>query len=400
MELEKLLEENLRLKELLAEAEENMQSIHRGEIDAFVVSTPEGEQIYTLKDAEKPYRILVEDMSEGAVTLAEDWTILYCNKSFASLVNAPMEEIIGSKIQEYVQPSAGVAFQDFLTRGRRGDERINAEFRLFTKDEKSVPASFSIQNMTANDVCVTYLIVSDQTERETLMNDVIDAQRMSAVGRLSAMIAHDLRGPLNTIVQASAMIRRAPDKSDRMLKMIEENAIRALTMIEEVRDRTREMSLNVRSTDLSALVKSVVAETPRPDNISLQLNLGDGMDAIWVDPDKMRRVLYNLLTNAVEAMPEGGALTVRAELLDGNARIDVSDTGNGIPEEVVPNLYNPFYSTKPKGMGLGLSFCKRAVEAHGGSIIFNSRGGKGTTFTVTVPSKPGSTPKGNSGAKS
>ncbi|MFA5869754.1 MAG: sensor histidine kinase, partial [Candidatus Bathyarchaeia archaeon] len=97
--------------------------------------------------------------------------------------------------------------------------------------------------------------------------------------------------------------------------------------------------------------------------------------------------LDNLVTNAVEAMPEGGRLAIRTSVENGNVCIDVEDTGVGIPPEATPRIFDTFYSTKPKGLGLGLPFCRRAVEAHGGTLTFTSKKGAGTTFTVTLPTR-------------
>lgn len=104
-----------------------------------------------------------------------------------------------------------------------------------------------------------------------------------------------------------------------------------------------------------------------------------------LDPVHIRRVLDNLIRNAMEAMPDGGDINLITMLHDGDFVLSLSDTGTGIPEEIIPNLFKTLFTTKTKGMGLGLAFCKRAVEAHGGSISVESRVGEGTKFTFTIP---------------
>jgi len=106
----------------------------------------------------------------------------------------------------------------------------------------------------------------------------------------------------------------------------------------------------------------------------------------WVDASQMRRVFDNLLLNALEAMPHGGTITVNVHQTSDKLIIQISDTGVGIPEDVLLNLFNKkFYTTKPHGLGLGLSYCKRVVESHGGSIMVDSVYGKGTVFTIELP---------------
>jgi two-component system, sporulation sensor kinase E len=106
---------------------------------------------------------------------------------------------------------------------------------------------------------------------------------------------------------------------------------------------------------------------------------------VMIDTDKMKRVFVNLIKNAVEAMPKGGTLTILSQESDGNLEIAVADTGVGMVKEVMDKLWTPLFTTKAKGMGLGLSICKRIVEAHEGRIFVESAVGVGTTFTVSIP---------------
>ncbi len=204
------------------------------------------------------------------------------------------------------------------------------------------------------------------------------------MSRVAAMVAHDLRAPLMIIHQAATMMEHAPEKSDAMKKLIIDNTGRALDMLEELRTTTN-TSTNIMEADLGAIVKESVEGLPLGDSISLELSVGGGLDRVDVDPDKMKRVLDNLISNALEAMPDGGRLTVKAKRTDGEAHITVIDTGLGIPDTEITKLFTPFHSTKSNGMGLGLAFSKRIVESHGGNINVESKEGEGTTFRVSIP---------------
>jgi signal transduction histidine kinase len=131
----------------------------------------------------------------------------------------------------------------------------------------------------------------------------------------------------------------------------------------------------------------VLQGTTIPDNVEVTPLIGEGLDSISIDPDIMHRVIDNLVKNAVEAMPHGGTLTIEAKKDDTDTKISVSDTGVGIPEEVRSHIFAPLYTTKAGGMGLGLTYCKRAVEAHGGTLSFQTETGKGTTFTINLPQR-------------
>lgn len=191
---------------------------------------------------------------------------------------------------------------------------------------------------------------------------MIRAERMAAAGEVSAMVAHDLKNPLQTIRNAVYILRRRPEESESLLKLLEGAVEQAAAILEDLHHDIKETRLE--ATDLGALIRRALEEL-HPPSISTSLKLGEGLNQIPLNTSRFRRVLDNLLKNSVEAMPRGGALTVTADASGDEAVIRISDTGGGIPIEVLNNLFKPFSTTKPGGLGLGLAYCKRTVEAHG-----------------------------------
>jgi PAS domain S-box-containing protein len=215
--------------------------------------------------------------------------------------------------------------------------------------------------------------------------ELIEAEKMAASGSLASEIAHDLRSPLQSIRNAAYMMKKDPEKFDVGLEIIEKSILRSLEMLETLRDNTRKSEPKLRRTDLNKIINESVEELPKPSNITVQIELDSEIEA-WIDGPQIRRVFDNLLLNAVEAMPTGGVITITKHRNDTKFIIQISDTGIGIPEEVLPNLLErKFYTTKPHGLGLGLSYCKRTIESHGGSIMVDSILGKGTIFTIELP---------------
>lgn len=216
--------------------------------------------------------------------------------------------------------------------------------------------------------------------------ELIEAEKMAASGSLASEIAHDLRSPLQSIRNAAYMMKKDSEKFDVGLEIIEKSIIRSLEMLEAMRDSTRKAEPKLRRTNLNSIIKESVEELPKPGNVTIQMELDEELEA-WIDGLQIRRVFDNLLLNAVEAMPDGGgSITITKHKDDKKFIIQVSDTGIGIPEEVLPNLFErKFYTTKPHGLGLGLSYCKRTIESHGGSIMVDSVLGKGTIFTIELP---------------
>jgi len=222
-------------------------------------------------------------------------------------------------------------------------------------------------------------IVKEKTE------ELVAAESIASAGKVAAMLGHDLRGPLQTMKSAIYLLKQRSDKPEDVLTLAENAVDRAVKMLEEIRNRTRDSPLQIVITNLKTLIKTAVEAAPKPSFIDLTCELSEELEEVYLDPMKMRRVLDNLLANALDAMPQGGRLDISAKVNDGSVLIKVSDTGVGIPEEDMLNLFKPFHTTKPKGMGLGLVYCKRAVEAHGGTITVESKVGEGTRFTIKLP---------------
>jgi signal transduction histidine kinase/DNA-binding NarL/FixJ family response regulator/GAF domain-containing protein len=229
------------------------------------------------------------------------------------------------------------------------------------------------------------VISRDITKWRRMQEALKRAEVVAAVEQMGATVAHDLRGPLGMIVQSVNLIKQDPSLTPRMLHMVEENAVRSLKMIADWRSSTRQIVPQPMKSDLGDLIKHVLEGNPIPSNVEVVTSIGKGLDSILIDPDIIHRVIDNLVRNAVEAMPKGGRLSVNAETSATDLVISVSDTGVGISETSRERIFSPLYTTKSGGMGLGLTYCRRAVEAMGGSIDFESKVGTGATFIVRLP---------------
>jgi signal transduction histidine kinase len=170
-----------------------------------------------------------------------------------------------------------------------------------------------------------------------------------------------------------------------MGKTINESVDYAANMLEELRLNVGDAPLQLQEVNLGAIIRKAVDEASIPDSVETEVHLDDRLDSVSMDLMKIRRVLDNLIRNAVEAMPDGGTLKVSAEVDEEGMEVSVRDTGSGISDDFMSDLFKAFVTSKPKGMGLGLHYCRRAIEAHGGSIAVESKVGKGTTFTIRLP---------------
>jgi signal transduction histidine kinase len=223
-------------------------------------------------------------------------------------------------------------------------------------------------------------------------NKLLKAERLAAIGELAGMVGHDLRNPLTGIAGATYFLKtkygsKMEEKGKEMLRIIENDIEYSNKIISDLLDYSRTLTLELAENTINSIVKDAIAHVKVPKNVKIS-NLTQRAPKVRVDKEKMKRVFVNIIKNAIDAMPKGGVLEIKCKTLDGKMKIAFKDTGEGIKKELLERLWLPFFTTKAKGMGLGLPVCKRIIEAHGGKILAESQFGKGTTFTIVFPVEP------------
>jgi len=221
---------------------------------------------------------------------------------------------------------------------------------------------------------------------------LLKAQRLAVIGELAGMVGHDLRNPLTSIAGATYYVKKRlvpkmDGKIKEMLELIEKNIFYSNKIINDLLDYSRELKLDVTETAPASIMKEVLSLVEIPDSIQL-VNLTKGSPKMKIDVEKTERCFINIINNAIDAMPNGGKLTIECAKVGDKVRFLFSDTGAGMSTETIVQLWTPLFTTKAKGMGFGLPICKRIVEAHGGLISATSVLGKGTTFEVSLPIRP------------
>jgi signal transduction histidine kinase len=218
---------------------------------------------------------------------------------------------------------------------------------------------------------------------------LLKAQRLATIGEVSAQVGHDLRNPLTSIntnlyYLQNVLPKKQKDKVDVTLDSMQNAVIHANRIVEDLLEYSRTAALKKKKLLLNSVLTSSMSSVLIPKNVSVHLKLEDEVE-IDGDSSRLLRVFQNLVSNAVDAMPDGGSLTVSSAVGPKEVIVGVADTGAGIREENLALLFTPFFTTKSKGLGLGLAICKRLVEAHGGRIEVKSKVGEGTTISVALP---------------
>ena len=235
----------------------------------------------------------------------------------------------------------------------------------------------------------------NKTDELSILANAIDSmmeERLNTIGELSAMVGHDLRNPLAGISNAAYYLKmkytpETDSRTKQMLDIIDKDVAYANKIVNDLLDYSRKIHLEVTESNPKSVVDEALALISVPANIQV-INLTADKPTLKVDVDRLRRVFVNIIKNSVEAMPEGGKLTIKSKENKDKIEFTITDTGAGIPKETLEKLFTPLFTTKAKGMGLGLSICKRIVEAHGGKISAESAVGEGTTFKMLMPIEP------------
>jgi len=221
-----------------------------------------------------------------------------------------------------------------------------------------------------------------------------NAERLAIVGQTAGMVGHDIRNPLQAIVSAIYLAKEdlaslpqseIKESLIESMKEIEEQAGYISKIVADLQDFARPLKPCSEEIDLRQLIEYLLLSMHLDEKIEVISEIADDIQNVKVDADYIKRILTNLLINAEQAMPNGGKITITARKQNGNCIITVEDTGEGIPEDAKPKIFQPLFTTKSKGQGFGLAVSKRLVNAMGGDLTFQSERGNGAKFTLTLP---------------
>jgi PAS domain S-box-containing protein len=561
---EQLLQRIEQLEKRLEEAEGTLQAIRHGEVDALVVSGPAGPQVYTLQSADHPYRILVQEMQEGALTLTSTGLILYANQAFARMMRTSLESIVGTSVWRFVMPRELQTFKALFEHGVHGNSRGEIGLRavdgtlvaafvscnsfqvddfqsiclvvtdlseqkrqeeilasealaraileqaaealvvtdttgriirasqeahqlagcnvLLQNFETVFPLQFAgatlpVLGMTGNDeppvnilrvalggevqqgIETTFVRPNGQTfqlllslgpllnargeiaggiialtditarkqaeqalqqahaelevrvqerttalrremaERQRLEGEAQRAQHFTMLGRLAAGVSHEIRNPLGAIFLHVDLLEEelqqptpeSPNQIAQALLEIRTQMGRLDELVQDYLSLVRVANIELQPQELGLCVQAWGAEMQAQavaQGVMLQLKGLEHLGKVLFHTSTLRRAVLNLVQNALDAVAKGGMVSITGQSTATQVQLQVCDTGSGIAAERLERIFEPLYTTKPGGTGLGLYIVQEIVAAHGGQITVASVEGQGTTFTITLPRVP------------
>jgi len=347
-----------------------------------------------LLESEKRYSVLVEEAGDG-VAILQDEKIVFSNKRLAEILGYPKDELIGLSIEKPVAEEYRQLVKERYQRRLQGEKVPTAyEVEALTKTGECIPIELNATSINYQRRPADLVIVRDIRERKQIEEQRLRLEKLATMGELATMVAHDLRNPLTSIRNAGFYIKNScpgyakPEckTAIEMLDIIEQETLFANNIINDLLDFAAKRSLQKNEQNINKIIEDSLTTSNIPENIKVERKFAEKATAN-VDDKQLERVLLNLIKNAVQAMPNGGKLTVTTSETKEHVEIGFTDTGLGIPDENLSKLFTPLFTTKAKGIGMGLAICKKIVEQHGGTIEARSKAGQGTTFTIKLPKK-------------
>ncbi len=373
-----------------------------------------------LWESQERYRALVENTILGIAILDTNYKIIMVNPTFARLFKKSASDFVGKYcFREFEKREAVCAHcpgrramasgktEEVETQGVRDDgSRFyvrNRAVPFFGRDgamrgfiemvediDERKKAEKELARLNEN---LEQLVEERTRELEKAQERLVRAEKLAAIGALASGVGHELRNPLGAVKNAAYYLKRKVSESDfakenprieEFLDIMENEIDASDKIIENLLGFARTQKPVFRPSDINEVLESALSIVRQPENIELVKELNTELPLATIDPDQVRQVFINMVSNAYQAMPEGGQLKIVTRLNQSSIEAEFSDTGCGMKDEILSQIFEPLYTTKAKGIGLGLAVSKAIVEGHNGEINVRSEIRKGTTFTIKL----------------
>ncbi len=334
---------------------------------------------------------LVENMPIGLIAVNDQHKIASFNHVAEFTLGLSAEKLIGQDAESAL-PLELLQQIDTLD---AGSSLIEKEIECSTLKGKRIPLEVGAQSLRDADgnLFGYVLLFKDLSEIRALRREIARNQRLASVGRLAGGVAHEIRNPLSSIKGLATYFKeRYQDKLDdqQIANIMIQEVDRLNRVVGQLLDFARPIKISKKPVSMQALIEDslkLVARQASEKNIKIETRFPAQMDPIAVDPDQLNQVLLNLYLNAIDSMDAGGrlAISIKNSQPAHNIEIEIMDDGIGISQEDLAHIFDPYFTTKATGTGLGLANVHNIVDAHGGKVAVESQPGRGTTFTISLP---------------
>lgn len=353
---------------------------------------------YAIAQREESLRTLVQTVQALLLVLDTEGRVVQANPAVAEVTGVSPEDMVGVMWTDtYVPPSERLAAHNVFARLIAGESRITHENRVISADRRRerIVSWQSSPLVGPTGLRLVYASGLDVTDLKELESRTRLSERLAAVGTLAAGLAHEIRNPLNSaLLQLQLLDRRLrkygiDEKLMTPVRLVQEEVERLSSLVSEFLDFARPSVLSLGDVDLVEIIHHVI-ELERPGasekDIEIELKVSGAPLIVAADRSKLKQVVLNLIRNAIEAVVEAGRVWVEVEACGDGARFTVRDSGPGIAPDAHAHIFEPFFSTKSTGTGLGMAICHSLIAQHGGSI--SVRSDRGAELSVRLPRTP------------
>jgi two-component system, NtrC family, sensor kinase len=341
---------------------------------------------------------IIESIDVAVISIETSGIIRSCNRAFEDLFGTARQQITGVSIETLLSVDIMTSIQNVT--GTAGWE-LNSPAHMYKLHLENLQGKRLIVNLSliplqnSPEDTGSLLVMDDITEKVNLEDQLMQAEKLSSIGLLAAGIAHEINTPITGISSYTQMLLDDTLKSDRrrsILKKIENQTFRAAEIVNGLLNFSRLNGSEFKAVDINQLINeslTLLDHQLELNHITVESSFDFSLPPIYGNTGKLQQVFVNLFLNARDAMPSGGELAVKTGMNESMVTIDISDTGGGISKDHIKKIFDPFFTTKMmgKGTGLGLAVTYGIIQEHGGRILVDSDSGKGTHFTLKLPSR-------------
>lgn len=347
------------------------------------------------QESEMKLRSVTASANDAIIILDNIGNISYWNKAAKKILGYSSREVLGKECHILLAPKRFYddykkGFANFREAGKGPVIGKTLELVAVKKNGIEFPIELSVSAVKLKGKWNAIGILRDITERKEMEEKLMRQEKLAMLGQLAGGIGHELRNPLGAIKNAAYFLNMALEKPElevkETLELLDKEISTSERIISSLLGFARPKPPSRHKIDVQEIIDKVVLRATIPEGIRVVTHFENEVPHILADSGQLSQVFGNLVLNATQAMPEGGKLVIESRLDDAKrVAISFTDTGEGIPGEIIKKLFEPLFTTKAKGIGLGLAVTKTLVEGHGGTIKVQSKVGKGSTFTVNLP---------------
>lgn len=334
------------------------------------------------------YKALFENANYSIIVINLKNEILEANQSFLSLFELT-SDIIGQYIDKVIYDQSQIFFQS-IEKAKLGQSIPAFETSIQTADHSKLIIETTISPILnqKSEVFAVSFIIRDQTEKKLMDEYIRNSEKLKVTGEIAASVAHEIRNPLTVISGFIQMLDERENGFKQYLTIINSELARMNEIISEFLFLSKPHEAQIKKTRLSSIIYEVIllfeSEAHYQNVTIIKENIDEDI-MVLCNKNQLKQVFINLLKNAFEAMPKGGVVSLSCEVIEDKVRIEVIDSGSGIPEEILKKIKSPFFTTKENGTGLGLMITEQIIEQHNGRFNISNHETKGTRAEIYLP---------------